>query len=79
MSRHYRLGQGVDKNLSKAYNFSIAAARKGHQPSQAQVVKMYEKGLGTKKALWKAKYWLKKLAEKGDKRAKERLKKLQKR
>jgi TPR repeat protein len=40
---------------------------------------MYEQGIGTKKSLKKAKYWLKKLIKKGDKKAKEDLNRLQKR
>ena len=70
---------GVKKNLSKAYVFSIAAARKGHIDSQRKVAEMYEQGSGVKKSVKKAKYWLEKLTKKGDKTAKRDLKRLQKR
>ncbi|HIM58750.1 MAG TPA: hypothetical protein EYJ00_05505 [Gammaproteobacteria bacterium] len=40
---------------------------------------MYVQGLGVKKSVKKAKYWLKRLIKKGDKTAKIDLKRLQKR
>jgi TPR repeat protein len=40
---------------------------------------MYEQGIGIKKSLKKAKFWLNRLIKKGDKKAKEDLKRLQKR
>jgi len=40
---------------------------------------MYEQGIGVKKSIKKAEYWLKKLAKKGDKQAKQDHKILHKR
>ncbi len=79
IARHYRLGQGVKKNLEKAYSFTIAAARKGHKQSQFEVAKMYIDGLGVKKSIKKAKYWLKKLAKNDNQQAVELLIELNKR
>ena len=76
IARHYQQGQGVNKNLEKAYSFTIAAARKGYKPAWSQVVDMYLQGVGVKKSIKKAKYWLKKLAKFGDEHAQKKLKDL---
>ncbi|RUM80161.1 MAG: sel1 repeat family protein, partial [Candidatus Thioglobus sp.] len=57
----------------------IHAAREGHQASQLKVALMYEKGIGTKRSIKNAKFWLKKLSKQGNKMAGFKLKKLQKR
>ena len=74
----YERGLAVKKDLKRAYNFVIAAARKGHIPSQKKVVDMYIKGIGTQKSKFKSVYWLKKLIQSGDLEAKERLSSLKK-
>ncbi len=76
VARHYELGQGVKISPSKAYNFTLAAARKGHQPAWSKVVGMYLQGIGVKRSTKKAKYWLKKLSKSGDLKAKEQLESL---
>ena len=74
----YEDGLAVKKDLKRAYNFVIAAARKGHIPSQRKVVDMYINGIGTQKSRSKSFYWLKKLIQSGDLEAKERLSSLEK-
>jgi len=74
----YEEGIVVKKDLKRAYNFVIAAARKGHIPSQKKVVDMYINGIGTQKSKSKSVYWLKKLIQSGDLEAKERLSSLEK-
>ena len=79
IARHYEKGHGVEKNLDKSYNFTIAAARKGHKASQRKVVSMYQQGLGVERSLEKSRYWLKILIKQGDKASKIDFKRLQKR
>ena len=74
----YEDGVVVKKDLKRAYNFVIAAARKGHIPSQKKVVDMSINGIGTQKSRSKSVYWLKKLIQSGDLEAKERLSSLEK-
>ena len=78
IAKIYEQGMGVEKDVKRAYNFVIAAARKGHIPSQRKVVDMYLQGIGTKKSKNKSVYWLKKLIKKGDLEAKKRLEELEK-
>jgi TPR repeat protein len=66
-------GKGVNINAKKAYKLYIKIARKGHTEAQFRVANMYAKGTGVEKSLSKSKYWLKKLIEKGDDRAKKML------
>jgi hypothetical protein len=74
IARLHEKGRGVEKSLKKSYEYNIIAARKGHTEAQFKVAKMYEKGIGVESSLSKAKYWLKKLANDGDKRAEKILK-----
>ena len=70
------MGQGVEVNLTKAYSFVIAAARKGDQAAWRKVADLYLQGRGVDLSVEKAKYWLKKLSNSGDIQASQKLKKL---
>jgi len=54
----YETGKGVDKNLKKAYEYYLMAARKHNLDSQIKVAAMYRDGIGTEKNLEKSQYWL---------------------
>jgi hypothetical protein len=59
----YEMGKGVSKNLEKAYEYYIIAARKGGIESQIKVAEMYKIGIGTEKNIEKSEYWLKQIEE----------------
>ena len=69
----YENGKGVKKNLEKAYEYYLSAARgsderKGNLDSQKKVAEMYKEGIGTDKDISKSDYWLKKIEESKTKR-----------
>jgi hypothetical protein len=59
----YENGKGVSKNLEKAYEYYIIAARKGSIESQIKVAEMFKEGIGTEKNIEKSEYWLKQIEE----------------
>lgn len=61
----YRYGQGVKKDLAKAFQWFLKAAESGNPVAQVRVGYLLEKGLGVKKNLDQAANWYKKSAEQG--------------
>jgi len=59
----YENGKGVKKNLEKAYEYYLSAARKGNLDSQKKVAEMYKEGIGTEKNIEKSEYWLNQIEE----------------
>jgi TPR repeat protein len=64
----YENGKGVKKNLEKAYEYYLSAARgsderRGNLDSQKKVAEMYKEGIGTEKNIEKSEYWLKQIEE----------------
>ncbi|SVD65759.1 uncharacterized protein METZ01_LOCUS418613, partial [marine metagenome] len=63
LAEMYENGKGVKKNLEKAYEYYLSAARKGNLDSQKKVAEMYKEGIGTEKNIEKSEYWLKQIEE----------------
>ena len=59
----YEKGKGVSKDLKRAYEYYVIAARKGSIESQIKVAEMYKEGIGTEKNIEKSLYWLNQIEE----------------
>src|SRR6266498_2609460 len=62
----YENGEGVEKNLEKAFEWYQKAADNGDIEAQFHLANSYYFGKGTEKNLEKAFYWYQKAAENGD-------------
>ena len=62
----YYNGDGVDKNMTKAFNWFKKAANAGNAWGQNNLGLMYFQGEGVTKDLSEAKYWLQKAADNGN-------------
>lgn len=65
----YEQGQGVDKNLQKAFKWYEKAAKQGYVDAQYNVATFYYTGRGVQKNLQKALYWYEQAAHYGDRNA----------
>ena len=70
----YIAGEGVEKNLSKAFELFEKSANQGNANAQYNLGLMYEKGEGVKQDLQKAFYWYEKSANQGFEEAQQILK-----
>ncbi|POG78598.1 hypothetical protein GLOIN_2v1535801, partial [Rhizophagus irregularis DAOM 181602=DAOM 197198] len=61
----YKNGEGIEKNLEKAFYWYQKAAERGHVKAMTNLASYYEIGEGTEKNLEKAFYWYQKAAENG--------------
>lgn len=69
LATRYKLGQGIESDLSQAFNWFKKAAEQGVSAAQLNVGQMYAEGRGVKQNLDQAKVWLQKAAKQGDNRA----------
>ena len=65
LGKLYQSGQGVTKNLSKAFQWYAKAAEKGYVGAQYELALMWKDGQGTDKNEIEAVKWLKKAAGQG--------------
>ena len=72
----YEEGQGVSKDLGKAFEWYSQAAKNRHSGAQFKLGEFYENGWGVKADKNKALSWYKAAEKNGSRLAKERLKKL---
>ncbi|KAB0265541.1 tetratricopeptide repeat protein [Microvirga brassicacearum] len=66
LSRLYRDGQGVRRDLKKAFDLLTRAATAGYVPAQTDLGVTHALGLGTKADPAKAAYWYGKAADQGE-------------
>ena len=76
MGNRYRLGEGIAKNLEKAFEYYEKAANQGYANAQNNLGAMYSLGEGTAKNLEKAFEYYEKAANQGHVEAKIQLEKL---
>ena len=69
LATRYKLGQGVQADLSDAFTWYKKAAEQGVSAAQLNVGQMYAEGRGVKQDMNAAKLWLQKAAKQGDNRA----------
>lgn len=69
LANRYKLGQGVPKDLEKAFSWFQKAALQGAAPAQLNLGQMYAEGKGVNADMTQAKLWLGKAAKQGDNRA----------
>lgn len=69
LATRYKLGQGVQADLSQAFTWYKKAADQGVSAAQLNVGQMYAEGRGVKQDMNAAKLWLQKAAKQGDNRA----------
>jgi hypothetical protein len=69
LASHYKYGQGVQKDLTQAFNWYMKAAQQGAAPAQLNVGQMYAEGRGVTEDMNQAKLWFGKAAKQGDNRA----------
>ena len=61
----YQTGKGLEKDLKKAVEWYLKAAKQDHNIAQNNLGVMYENGWGTKKNLKRAAYWYREAASTG--------------
>ena len=61
----YQTGKGLEKDLNKAVEWYLKAAKQDHNIAQNNLGVMYENGWGTKKNLKRATYWYREAASTG--------------
>ncbi|RGB30585.1 hypothetical protein C1646_817829 [Rhizophagus diaphanus] len=66
---HYKNGEGIEKNLEKAFHWYQKAAENGHTGAMNNLANGYYNGEGTEKNLEKAFHWYQKAAENGQEHA----------
>jgi TPR repeat protein len=69
LASRYKYGQGVQQDLTQAFNWYLKAAQQGAAPAQLNVGQMYAEGKGVTADMSQAKYWFGKAAKQGDNRA----------
>ena len=72
----YLDGNGVTKNLERAFSYISRAANAGHTEAVYQLAQMYDSGIGTAKDQNQAKIWYQKAAANGNDAARRRLERL---
>jgi TPR repeat protein len=76
MARSYLRGEGVAKDLKKAFGLMEAAAKQGHAEAMGGLGYFYSAGVAVKKDRSQAELWFRKGAEKGSAKARLNLGKL---
>ncbi|MGI4851348.1 MAG: tetratricopeptide repeat protein [Janthinobacterium lividum] len=69
LARSYFKGEGVERNMEKAFEWYSKAAEQGDFRAQGNLANCYSKGKGVERNMEKAFEWYSKAAEQGDARA----------